>query len=764
MLGKLFGFMKNNNKDKGNGDKKPGTPAVKSDAVSGEMKSTTSPDTASNPPAPKNREPSLLEQLTHGQPIDAITDQVLLHQLVKQSQKLDKKTNRLVRERLNALKEQEKQQQQLHEKQEKICVRLETLSRLQHHPLYDSEFAHLQQQWQTLADPDADLAKRILAATEKCHAVQQEAAALKQHELQLQEQAARESEEKILQQAERDRLLDEQKASELATMEQQKNVQQEKQKQSQEDREKHEKKQKETCQTLTQQLIQLEQAIDNADSKKARELHDRVRDTLKKLDQKRQHDFDGKFHLLSGQLRDLQDWQSFAAMPKLEALCEAMEKLINVELQPLQKADSVRELQNQWRAMKPPTSKQAQALWDRFKQASDRAWEPCAAHFEKEKQLRAFNLQQRLTICEALEQFFSAQNWDKADWKGVARIIDKAKKEFHDYHPVERNEEKNIRTRFDAALSAINAQLLEEQKANENRKRQLVEAATSIATMEDCDKAIDRVRDLQEQWKLIGLTRRHEDQKLWQALQDQTTIIFNKRRANQQQQRQTENDQTNLARTLCEQIAALAQLPDAELSQSGSEFERLQGEYKTATATLHEKAQQALKKTFYAACDNYRQQLAGIAHRQHNQQLQELARRAALCAALESGTADHDTVEAQWVQGSLTPDWERAIEQRRQRANQPPDHAANEQQLRELCIALEVLLDMETPTEDRPLRRELQLRKLQQGLGQGSSNRNEQLEQLLVQWYCSSTAAPAIQATLQARFDAVQKLAGKRPV
>jgi hypothetical protein len=71
---------------------------------------------------------------------------------------------------------------------------------------------------------------------------------------------------------------------------------------------------------------------------------------------------------------------------------------------------------------------------------------------------------------------------------------------------------------------------------------------------------------------------------------------------------------------------------------------------------------------------------------------------------------------------------------------------------------------METPTEDRSLRRELQLRKLQQGLGQGSSNRNEQLEQLLVQWYCSSTAAPAIQATLQARFDAVQKLAGKRPV
>jgi exonuclease SbcC len=100
---------------------------------------------------------------------------------------------------------------------------------------------------------------------------------------------------------------------------------------------------------------------------------------------------------------------------------------------------------------------------------------------------------------------------------------------------VERQEEKPIRTRFDAAFASINTQLLEIQTANEARKQQLVNTAKSVAEMHDTDKAIERFLQLQEQWKLIGITRHHEDRKLWQALQDAGKTIFDKRRDAQQQ-------------------------------------------------------------------------------------------------------------------------------------------------------------------------------------------------------------------------------------
>ena len=688
--------------------------------------------------------------------------------MVKHSEKLDKKTNRQVREKIQHLKEQEKLQQQQYTLQEKICVRLETLARLQHHPLFDSEFSHLQTQWQALTSTDNNLAARIQLAITGCQRIQQEANDLQQQQEQAAQQAEQQREQQIAhaaQRAETTALHAEKHQAEQEQKKQQKE-------QSQAEREQHEKKQKELSQNIAQQLLQLEEAINNSEGKKSREIHDKIRDKLKKLDQKNAQAFDGKLHLLAGQLRDLQDWQSFAAMPKLEEMCAAMEKLIHIALPPLQKADAVRELQTQWRAIKAPSDKQAQALWERFKQAGDNAWEPCAAYYEKEKQLRAFNLQQRLAICDALEQFYSAQNWDNADWKAVMRILEKAKQEFHDFHPIERNEEKPVRTRFDAAMAAINNKLLDEQKTNENKKRQLIETAKSLIAMTDFDKAVERVKQLQEQWKLIGITRRQEDQKLWQALQEQTGLVFEKRRANQQQQQQAQHDNIDRAKQLCEQIAALAKLADAELTQSGAEFDRLQAEYKAIT-DIPEKNQLFLKKQLYAACDAYRQQLAGISQRQHKMQLQELARRAQLCSELEIKTSGSAiaaiqeqiiAVQEQWQQHSLPAEWEQAIEKRRQQAiaaaqqGQQPDFNSNEQRLRELCIELEILLDAETPEEDRPRRREYQLRKLQQGLGQAAaSNRPALLEQLLVQWHCASPALAETQQQLQARFDAAQK-------
>ncbi len=738
MLGKLFGLIKK--------DKPVTSPRV---APAAQPKPAKIPTT------------SLLEQLTHGQPLDSITDAGILHQLVRNSDKLDKKANRQVRERIQHLKDQEKQQQQQRDMQEKICVRLETLSRLQHHPLFDSELTHLQNQWQKFTHPDDKVAARIQLAITGCQRIQQEATEAQLQQEQSAQQAEQLAQQLIAQAAQRAETTA-LKAEQQLAEQQQKKQQKE---QSQAEREQHERAQKELSQNLTQLLVKMEEAITNSDAKKARECNEKVRDNLKKIDHKNAHHFDGKLHLLAGQLRDLQDWQSFAATPKLEELCAAMEKMISVELPPLAKADAIRELQTQWRAIKVPSDKAAQALWERFKQAGDTAWEPCAAYYEKEKQLRAFNLQQRLAICDALEQFFTAQQWDNADWKAVMRILEKARQEFHDFHPVERAEEKGIRIRFDAAMAAINHKLFDEQKTNEDKKRQLIETAKNLVTMTDSDKAIERVKQLQEQWKLIGITRRQEDQKLWQALQEQTGLVFEKRRAVQQQQQQTQQGNIDRAKKLCEQIAALAKLADTELTQSGAEFDRLQAEYKAIT-DIPEKHQNFLKKQFYAANDAYRQQLAGISQRQHQLQLQELARRAQLCGELEKHTSESAIAacQEQWQQQSLPAEWERAIEQRRQQAlaasqnGQTPDYQANEEKLRELCIELEILLDAETPEEDRPRRREFQLRKLQQGLGQAAaSNRNALLEQLLVQWYCASPTHADVQHQLQSRFDAAQK-------
>lgn len=687
MLGKLFGFIKK----PVNTAPTPPPPPISTGEVRKE----------------KKEKPSL-QTLIGAPSVDAITDTHHLQQLLKNSAGLDKKTNRLLRDRLNTLKAAEQQQQQNLDAQEKLCGRLETLAKLQYHPLFDSELAHLSLQWENTTEKNTSIAQRVNTAIAQCQAIlmdiqqQQVAAALAE------KQAAEAKQQKAEAQAQ-------QRAAEEA----------------------------QRAQALEQQkLLQAEQKS-----------------------QHEKHKQQNKHKQISSKQHEMQDWQAFAAMPKLELLCDAMEKLCTSTLQPLETAEAVRDLQAQWRAMKPPHTPEVQALWERFKQAGDKAWEPCAEHYEKTRQQRAFNLQQRQIICEALEQFAQAQDWSTADWKAVARILDKARKEFHDFHPVERSEEKPIRTRFDAAYAAINTPLADVQSANEARKQQLVNAAKSVTEMVDIEKAIERFQQIQEQWKQIGITRHHEDRKLWQALQEYGKVIFDKRRDNQQQARQLQDSNIAQAKGLCERITQLAKLPDEELTHSAAAFEQLQNEFK-AIKDIPEKLQTAIKKQFFTACDAYHQQLRGISARQHQKQLDELARRAALCTRIESHITSESTalLETDWQQHQLPAEWDKAINARKQQVlaaiqqSTPLDFSANAQRRRELCIALEILLDLETPDEDKQQRREIQLKKLQQGLGQAMPNNShhEQLEQLLVDWHCTGSAAANEQALLQARFDAAR--------
>jgi hypothetical protein len=62
------------------------------------------------------------------------------------------------------------------------------------------------------------------------------------------------------------------------------------------------------------------------------------------------------------------------------------------------------------------------------------------------------------------------------------------------------------------------------------------------------------------------------------------------------------------------------------------------------------------------------------------------------------------------------------------------DLAANEAALKMLCIRAEILTDRPTPPEDQPLRREYQVQRLIQNMGQGVAADEAQLDTLAIEW------------------------------
>jgi hypothetical protein len=80
------------------------------------------------------------------------------------------------------------------------------------------------------------------------------------------------------------------------------------------------------------------------------------------------------------------------------------------------------------------------------------------------------------------------------------------------------------------------------------------------------------------------------------------------------------------------------------------------------------------------------------------------------------------------------------------------DSAAHEKAMRTLCIRCEIRGETATPPEDEALRREYQVQRLMQGMGQGTHADDEDWDAMTLEWIRIGAVSPALYESLQERF------------
>src|SRR5262249_25133597 len=80
------------------------------------------------------------------------------------------------------------------------------------------------------------------------------------------------------------------------------------------------------------------------------------------------------------------------------------------------------------------------------------------------------------------------------------------------------------------------------------------------------------------------------------------------------------------------------------------------------------------------------------------------------------------------------------------------DLATNEAALKMLCIRAEILAELPTPPEDQPVRREYQVQRLMQSMGQGIRGDEAQPDTLALEWVGVGPVEEAMYRTLLERF------------
>lgn len=464
---------------------------------------------------------------------------------------------------------------------------------------------------------------------------------------------------------------------------------------------------------------------------------------------------------LDKQLAELKDWKSFSVAPKRAELIEEMESLVGIELEPMALADKITSLKDAWRTLRKGADENIEADSQRFLAAAQKAYQPCSEYFAAQALVREENLRRREVVLAELLAFDAAQNWEQPDWPIVIKTLREKKQAWRNCQPVDRQAGQRQQEQFVAIAASLQSRLDAEYSRNQKQKESLIERAQQLTVSEDARKAIDAVKALQQQWRTVGLVPRAMDQRLWGEFRQHCDAVFQKREQEFAAYTVELENNKSQAVAYCERLEKIATLEGAELLERAGERSELRTAFKALGEFPRAEARE-LRARFEQGLDRCEAAVARQHARNAERSWSDLfdaanqirAYRLAVALGLDKEQIDGLKAAVESCMASV-PKWPKHGLDGLQQAlasERSEDLAANEAALKMLCIRAEILTDTPTPTDDQGLRREYQLQRLVQGMGQGAKDDETDLDTLAIEWAGVGPVEEAVYQPLVQRF------------
>ncbi|MCO6440428.1 MAG: DUF349 domain-containing protein [Nitrococcus mobilis] len=511
------------------------------------------------------------------------------------------------------------------------------------------------------------------------------------------------------------------------------------------------RQQRKACiEELQRQLDDLEAALSEGHLRPARRLLQRAEQLAPEMEGSLPERLERRLRHATIQVAELRDWRQFAVLPKQEALCRAMESLLeDPDLSPPERARRVRDLQSEWKATGGSDSTRSQALWERFSGAADRAFEPCRAWFEAEAQRRKLNLIERERICGQLAEFVEQADWEAIAGNTLEQIRATAREEWRHFGPVERAQSGTLHERFEALMASLTQHIEVKRAAYRACKAELVDKARALLDHDDLEAAAKQAKHLQQEWNALGPAR-SADRILWKAFRAACDELFAKRDAQRERRRSRRTRLLEEAALICAQLETLAGAGgSADRNALRRDAARLQSAFQ-ALGLPQGKEGRALRERFEAVDQALAERLQRLETTTARRQFAELKRLAELSRAWEAGTGEAVSSAGimELPKWSLEPLQQRWAAVENGKPKTPDPEAA-----RRICIRLEILAGIDSPSVDETLRLELQVERLSEGMGSGKEPlRCQEAQRLAAQWY-GMPGGEALQERVDAALD-----------
>lgn len=288
-------------------------------------------------------------------------------------------------------------------------------------------------------------------------------------------------------------------------------------------------------------------------------------------------------------------------------LCEKVEKLSELpEGSPLGAVlKELNELHNEWKHIGPVPRDEKDALWNRFKSASDKIYKKRDERLREANIRLKGNLETKKALLGRIESLKDFSSSSVKEWNEKTKVVSEIQKLWLAAGPVERSKSKEINKPFWVLIKAFfnrKGQFFKAVDAgrqeNLTSKKALIDRVNQLKALEDNGNAIEQVKEIQKEWKTIGPVPDRVSNKLFAEFKAACDYFFDLRRNSFEAADKAQDENLSSKNQIIQDILALSGEENfARVKELSAQFH--------AFGFVPKDRVQAVRDSFIKAIDQY---------------------------------------------------------------------------------------------------------------------------------------------------------------
>lgn len=310
------------------------------------------------------------------------------------------------------------------------------------------------------------------------------------------------------------------------------------------------------------------------------------------------------------ELKELDRKKNLEAKLELCEKAEALAKEENVN----QAIKDLNELHHEFKHVGPVPNDEREALWQRFKTASDAVYDRRKEFVEGLKEELEANLAIKQNLANQVQEFTNFDSDRIKEWNKKTKELQDIQKKWESTGGLPRAKAKEVNRTFWSAFKTFYTnkglffkKLDTIREGNLEKKRELLQKANEIKDSTEWQQTANELKKLQNQWRDIGPVPEKYRESIYHEFKQACDHFFDQKRENLGEAEKDFRDNLKKKESICEAIVKLADDKVSDLEK----FRELQEEY-NEIGFVPKSSISSIKSKYAEAVDKFINSIEGV--------------------------------------------------------------------------------------------------------------------------------------------------------